>query len=518
MKIGKEGEKNNNYFFKPNKDFSFRNDDINDENEDPNKTLVSNLSSKKLVQIKKETKKIQKKMKAKKIDLYNQLLVNKLEQENKFLKEEIEIARSNILILEEKESQYKSTIEHINTINKEKDISYKNVVSLINNYKTREKQFNYKLSLYSQELKKKNKIINQLNIKINELNVQISNLKNILSEKNKLINLFSRNKRISPNPYDISLNCDSNLTISKSLNIKNHNKKESDIKLHYREKTLDNLNNKYYDFNSFTSNVIDRKISHNRINTINNMKFYEKLNINNNSNNKNQYLFDNNNYNFISNTETSNKVTQLVRKNSAYKKILNYKNNLLRNIPNLQLMRKNNSFKNIGYNSINSTINKNKNTMNNSINLISFKKPINKNLFKKLNLNSDKREIKQIMLLSPSNKYLDLKYNKTNQTNKNNRQIIDYNNLSYISNNERNYLSKINNKMEFNKKGKKFNKKYFFEKKVNTINDNPIPINKYKNENKNNRKIEINKFFISNVRTNSNSSFGNILTERNKMF
>ena len=64
---------------------------------------------------------------------------------------------------------------------------------------------------------------------------------------------------------------------------------------------------------------------------------------------------------------------------------MNYKNNLLRNIPNLQLMRKNNSFKNIGYNSINSTINKNQNTMNNSINLISFKKPINKNLFKKLN-------------------------------------------------------------------------------------------------------------------------------------
>ena len=102
-------------------------------------------------------------MKAKKIDLYNQLLVNKLEQENKFLKEEIEIARSNILILEEKESQYKSTIEYINTINKEKDISYKNVVSLINNYKTREKQFNYKLSLYSQELNKKNKYQNKTN-------------------------------------------------------------------------------------------------------------------------------------------------------------------------------------------------------------------------------------------------------------------------------------------------------------------------------------------------------------------
>ena len=116
MKIGKEGEKNLNYIFKPNKDFSFRNDEENDENEDPNKTLVSNISSTKIVQIHKDTKNIQKKVKSKKLDLYNQLLVNKLKQENKFLKEEIEIAKSNILILEEKESQYKSTIEHINIL------------------------------------------------------------------------------------------------------------------------------------------------------------------------------------------------------------------------------------------------------------------------------------------------------------------------------------------------------------------------------------------------------------------
>ena len=155
--------------------------------------------------------------------------------------------------------------------------------------------------------------------------------------------------------------------------------------------------------------------------------------------------------------------------------------------------------------------------MNSSINLISLKKPINKKLLKNLNTNSNKREIKRMFLLSPSNRYLNNKYKQTN-TNRN--QIIEYNNNSYISNDERKYLSKIDNKIEFNKniKEKKFNKKYLFDNKINTINNNSIPINKYKNENKNNRNIEINKFFISNVRTNSNSSFGNILTERNKMF
>jgi ribosomal protein L24 len=118
----------------------------------------------------------------------NQLIINRLVKENKFLKEELEIAKSNILILEEKESQYKDTIEHINVINKEKEISYKNIMCLINNYKNRENQFNYKLSLYSKELMKKNKIIKELNTKINELKERIISLKNILSEKNRIIN------------------------------------------------------------------------------------------------------------------------------------------------------------------------------------------------------------------------------------------------------------------------------------------------------------------------------------------
>ena len=127
--------KNLNYNLKINKDFSFRNDDISDENENPNKSLISNSSSKQKMNMNKENKKNLKKISTKKNDSLNQLIINRLVKENKFLKEELEIAKSNILILEEKESQYKDTIEHINVINKEKEISYKNIMCLTFNHK-----------------------------------------------------------------------------------------------------------------------------------------------------------------------------------------------------------------------------------------------------------------------------------------------------------------------------------------------------------------------------------------------
>ena len=445
-------------------------------------------------------------MSTKKFDMLNQLIVNRLVQENKFLKEELELAKSNILILEEKESQYKDTIEHINYINQEKEISYKNVMSLINNYKNRENQLNYKFSLYSNELMKKNKIINQLNKKIKELNKQLINLKNILSEKNRIINYFSRNKKTSPNNCDLSLNCDSNNTISKSLNITNHNRKESDVNLYSREKTLSNLSYKFCDFNSFNSKDLGKKYSNNGINTNNNMNLYEKLNINNNIQEK-----DNDNFN--SNTEVSNNVTKLVRKNSVYKKIINHNNILFKNIPNIQSMKKNNSYRNFGYNSVNSTINKNQNRINNSISLIQYKKPMDKKILKNMNMkiNSDKREIKKMVMISPSNRYPEVKSNK----NSSNNNINEFNNYSYLPNNEENYLLTNNNN---NKKGIKFNKKCLLDKKYKNTNEYTIPNNNNKKIKKNNRKIEINKFFINNDRTNSNPSIGNIFTERNKLF
>ena len=163
MNQKKEEKKNLNYIIQQNKDFSFRNDEENDENESLNLALISNSSSKKQVQNNIELSQSKKKIKGKaeNIDLLNQLIVNRLIQENKFIKQELEIAKSNILILEEKESQYKSTIEHINKINKEKEISYKNIMSLINSYKKRESELNQKISLYSKEIIKKNEIINK---------------------------------------------------------------------------------------------------------------------------------------------------------------------------------------------------------------------------------------------------------------------------------------------------------------------------------------------------------------------
>ena len=513
MSSKKEEKKNLNYILKPNKDFSFRNDEINDENENPNKTLISNSSSKKIVNLNKESSKHQIKIKNKKIDLMNQLIVDRLVQENKFLKEEIEIAKSNILILEEKESQYKNTIEHMNIINQEKEISYQNIVSLINNYKQRENQLNYKLTLFSKELTKKNKIINQLNTKINELNERIIKLKNNLVEKNKIINYYSRNKKSVSfhKPYNQNMNNISNHSATNSLNLINHNKKESDINLHYRERTLSNLNFKLDNFNNINMDYINKKNSNDRINTINNIKFYEKLNLNNN----NKYILDTDNLN--SNTEGRYHISKFVRKNSAYKKNIIHNNNICKNIPKAQFLKKNNSYKTVGYNSVNSTLNKNQGNMNNSSNLIQNKKIIDKKQFKNLKMNSDKSDIKKFIMLTPSNRYLNIKTKKNSNNKNNNTGIVDYNNYSYLTNDEENYLvNNTNNNINTNKKEMKLNKKFLLDKKYNNTNENSI--SNYKNKNWNKRKIEISKYFINNAGINQNSSFRNILTERKKIF
>lgn len=498
----KKEEKNLNYIFKPIKEFSFRNDNIYDENENPNKTLISNSSSKKRNQINKETNKIQKKMNTKKFGSLNQIIVNRLIQENKFLIEKLEIAKSNILILEEKESQYKDTIEQINYINQEKEISYKNIMSLINNYKNRENQLNYKLSLQSKELIKKNEIINRLNKKIKELNEQLIHLKKIVSEKNKIINYYSRNKKISQNHTDLSLNCESNNTISQSLNNKNHNRKDSDVKLYSREKTLSNLSYKFCNFNSLNLNDLNKKYSNNRINMNNKINLYEKLNINNNN------ISENDNYNLNSNTESSNNVTKLIRKYSAYRKIMNGKNNIFKNIPKIKSMKKNNSYRIAGYNSVNSTINKKQNRISESMNMFQNKKPIEKKIFKNLKINSDKGYIKKMIMTSPSNRIPETKSNKNNQII---NQINEVDNYSYIPNDEEKYLPKNNNKKDI-----KFNRKILLDSNYKNINEYTIPNNN--KANRKYRKIEINKFFINNDENNSNPFFGNIVAKRNKLF
>ncbi len=517
MNTKNEEKKSLNYIIQQNKDFSFRNDEENDENESLNLALISNSSSKKQVQNNIELSQNKKKIKGKtektnKIDILNQLIVNRLMQENKFIKQELEIAKSNILILEEKESQYKSTIEHMNTINKEKEISYKNIMSLINSYKKRESELNQKISLYSKELIKKNNIINKLDQKINTMNEQISKLNNILSEKMNIINILSRNRKNRFNSYDLNLNDVD--TISKSVNIINHNRKESDAKLHYREKTLSNINSKLYDFNNIDNNYINKKYSNERLNTLNNLNLHEKLNLNNNNN----YISDTSN--FTNNTEISNRVTKLVRKKSGYKRVINSKNsNFSINIPNAQTLKKNNSYKNVGYNSVNSTINKNQNNINNSLNLIQYKKIDNK-IYQHINVNQGKRDLKKMIMISPTNRY---KNTNSNNINNKSNNINDFNNnynYSLIINNDDKNMS--NNNIIKNKKGIRFNKKFLIDKIIsNNNNENLNPNKKNKNVNKSNKKLEINKYFINNTDNTSlclNPSFRNIFTERNKFF
>ena len=518
MNLKKEEKKNLNYIIQQNKDFSFRNDKENDENESLNLALISNSSSKKQVQNNIELSQSKKKIKGKteNIDLLNQLIVNRLIQENKFIKQELEIAKSNILILEEKESQYKSTIEHINKINKEKEISYKNIMSLINSYKKRESELNQKISLYSKEIIKKNEIINKLNQKINIINEQMSKLNNILTEKMKIINILSRNRKNRFNSYDLNLNESSNNTISKSVNIINHNRKESDAKLHYREKTLSNMNSKFDDFNNIDNIYINKKYSNERLNTLNNLNIYDEFNLNNNTNNK--FISDIDSFN--NNTEALKHVTKLVRKKSGYKKLINNKNNnIIKNIPNTQTLRKINSYKNVGYNSVNSTINKNQNYINNSLNLIQYKKVGNK-IYQHLNKNQSKKDLKKMIMISPSNRF-----KNTNSFNINNNLTDFNNNYSSIVNKDDKYIVKNDdnkNNIYKNKKGIKFNKNLLINKIMrNNTNENVNPNKIIKNENKHSKKIEINKYFINNTDNTClslNPSFRNNITERNNFF
>ena len=73
-----------------------------------------------------------------------------------------------------------------------------------------------------------------------------------------------------------------------------------------------------------------------------------------------------------------------------------------------------------------------------------------------------------------------------------------------------------------NKKGIKFNKNLLINKIMrNNTNENVNPNKIIKNENKHNKKIEINKYFINNTDNTGlslNPSFRNNITERNNFF
>ena len=176
---------------------------------------------------------------------------------------------------------------------------------------------------------------------------------------------------------------------------------------------------------------------------------------------------------------------------------------------------KNSSYKSIGYNSNNLTLNDNKlGGINSSMNLLQYKKIVDKKFFKKLKINSDKRDIKKIILPS-SNRRLENK--------KNNRIIdnntINFDNYSYLSNIDDNYVIKnFHDKYENNqnKKGK-LNKNFLISKIRNNTTENSIPIMSNKNGEKNQKKMENNKFLINDTKFESHNSLGYI-TDKNNFF
>ena len=122
-------------------------------------------------------------------------------------------------------------------------------------------------------------------------------------------------------------------------------------------------------------------------------------------------------------------------------------------------------------------------------------------------------------MISPTNRYRNA---NSNNINNNSNNINDFNNnynYSLIVNNDDKYMG--NNNIIKNKKGIKFSKKFFISKIISNNNENSNPNKTIKNVNKNNKKLEINKYFINNTDNTSlclNPSFRNIFTERNNFF
>ncbi len=519
-------KKNSNNKIKTNKDFSFSNDD---ENNNPNKIR---LTIDKIISINNEKDNLfinenqnycsntvnSLYNNEKRADSLNQLTINRLIDENNLLKKEIEIVKSNLIISNEKELLHRKTIQKINKINKEKEKSYKNSMSLIDDYKKREKdlmiklkeyesdfnkkeeELNNELSILKNELFQKNKIINELQLNIQDLNKQILNLKKLLSEKTKILSLItkknSENWKVNRNNIN-DINCTPHLATSKScknLDFKNDNNNE--IKLKKRDNSLNNLKS-YIMNNKFVSKTRGN----------NSLKFYQ--------NTKNNVLLSaNNSESYADNLEGLNDDNFVMhkKKNSFYKKLIPNKGNI--NNIRIQTLKKNNSYRNINHNSVYSTIKKNQNSfiessssMNNNISLSG----INLNQYKNL---LDKKQIKQFKIKKDMLSQWTRKANKESKRN----NITEYNNFSFKLNDDQNIHKIFSNKKIINDGdiGQKIedNNKLFHGKKNSIVNS--ISNTKIKNECKKNRIIEINKFYLNNPNIISNSSYRNISYENQK--
>ena len=437
----------------------------------PNKLTIENynkLINSNEINIKTE-KKVNKSLLLNKNNTLNEITLNSLAQENNLLKKEIEIVKSNLIISDEKEKLHKKTLQKIKKINKENEITYKNSINLINEYKKREYEFlnkikniennynkkeeqieqlNNELSLYKNELFNKNKIISELNNKINDLNEQIIKLKNIINKKNEIIYSISTKNRKALGVSENSPHYGSLLTISKSCN--NIISRKIDFKMNKKEKN-DNVN-----YNTFKN--------------IENGKLHDILLNNENNNNNLSNLITN--YNGKDNDINNNdeeKITKILKKNSCLKKIIPNKRHHNQNSLKIKSLKKNYSYKILNYNSLNYSLpkihdininltnktktkikNKNKNN-----NIFSFKKSFDKDI---INTDRTKNDNIEEIYLNKNKIKISPKIKKAEKNMKKNN-IIEFNNYSFFLNNiEKSkpnkliYNNNINDEMIKNKK------------------------------------------------------------------
>ena len=386
---------------------------------------------------------------------FNEITLNCLERENSLLKKEIEIVKSNLVISDKKEQINKKTIKEIKRMNKEKEISYKNMNDLINEYKIKEIKYlnkikelendsqkkelelNKEIISYKLELENKDKIIKELNSKLEELNERILNLKKIINEKNRIL-LFLTNKNNSKKFK--RMNSLNNILNAKTM---------------VSSKSCGNIINKIFEFkNNITEN--------NSINRI--RKYHSKTGLK-------EILLNEEDY---PKNENENNKIKIIRKQSYYRKRIPKNIKQLNNQSITHILKKYNSNKNINEHNSNISLNNSLKNLENNINLSSNRK---KNEIK-LENDSNIKEIfinKRIKNINELKNYsfilTDLEKHK-NQI-KTSKEIIK----NKISNKK---LKPENMKVQYSTKNKlvEINKKF-----MNNNNNNPSFISNYSFQN-----------------------------------
>ena len=298
----------------------------------------------------------------------NEITLNCLEKENSLLKKEIEIVKSNLIISDKKEQINKKTIQEIKRMNKEKENSYKNMINLINEYKTREIDFLNKIkeieneskkkeeelmteiSLYKAELINKDEIIKELNNKINELTERIMSLKKIINEKNRILlfltkknksqkfkrassinNIFNARTMVSSKSCG---NIISRIMDFKNLNISNNIKPKTGLKeiLLNDEEYNENKKVKIIKKQSYFRKRIPNNRQFNDNNAIKNKNILKKYYMNRNEHNNNSLNYSLKNIERNVNTNVNLNINTNISSNQKRNEINGYNKNNIKEI------------------------------------------------------------------------------------------------------------------------------------------------------------------------------------------